>query len=133
MTSINDEISLIEDEEVVRVIVEPPKKKEIDPLDVDGGEVKEEEEPVEQIEEGEKPAFKPENYDGWTSYDGIPRNYIQTLLRLKKYPLDGGEVHKNEAHIEILRAVSDHIKNRNEGIIQGQLNGNITLIKLMDN
>ena len=73
------DIKLEEDEKPEQIVIEKKVKKK-----VEGEEEKPEEEPPQEEEGAAK--FKPENFP-WTNYDGVPRNYIQILKRLKNFPI----------------------------------------------
>ena len=93
-----------------------------DPLDVDGeeGEKQEgEEEPQEEPQEEEEenpdgvPKFKPEEYK-WTSYDGVPRNYVQVLKRLKMYPVTKTESTLDHIGEDVEKILIEHLDNFNK-------------------
>ena len=120
----SNKIPIAEDEVAVKPYVEKPKPKEKDPLDVDGDmeaagdnpeAIKEENPEGEQGEEGEnKPKFKPEDW-AWTNYDGKPRNYVQTLHRLKKLPIEQATVERvRDLNPFLLKALTTHMKNWEE-------------------
>ena len=77
------DIKIDEDEKPEQIVIEKKVKKP----KVEGEEEKpEEENPPEEENQDGAPKFKPENYP-WTNYDGVPRNYIQILKRLKMFPV----------------------------------------------
>ena len=55
------------------------------------------------------PKFKPEDYP-WTNYDGIPRNYIQILKRLKMFPVKIIEA-TDACREELIKALGNHLDN----------------------
>ena len=131
-----DEIEKEEKEEAVELIIEKKKKVvERDPLDVDppegeANEENKEEENKEEEADPEHPKFKPEGLK-WTDYDGNPRNYIQVLKRLKRYPVS--EVNSKDCRKDLVSALGNHIdqffqeKNEKKGY-----SGSIHYIKVGD-
>ena len=112
------EIKEVEDEEAIQLVIEKPKKVvQKDPLDVDGAEGAEEnqeqppeEQPPEEENADGAPKFKPEDYK-WTSYDGVPRNYVQVLKRLKMYPVNTVNGSKANAGEDLERLLKEHLEN----------------------
>ena len=99
------DIKLEEDEKPEQIIIEKKIKKP----KVEGEEEKpEEENPPEEEQEGVK-KFKPEDYP-WTNYDGIPRNYIQILKRLKMFPIKIIEA-SDTCREELIKALGNHLDN----------------------
>ena len=131
-----EEIEKEEKEEAVELIREKKKKVvERDPLDVDppegeANEENKEEENKEEEADPEHPKFKPEGLK-WTDYDGNPRNYIQVLKRLKRYPVS--EVDSKDCRKDLVSALGSHIdqffeeKNEKKGY-----SGSIHYIKVGD-
>lgn len=78
-------------------MIEKPKK-----------EVKEEgeEEPQEEDNPEGVPKFKPKNFK-WTTYDGLPRNYVQVLKRLKMYPVD--VIKSNNCRDDLIKVIKTHL------------------------
>ena len=120
------DIKQIEDEEPIQLVVEKPKKvvkKE--------GEEGEEQPPEEPEEENpDAPKFKPEDYK-WTNYDGIPRNYVQILKRLKNMPIKVVNIEENNETVreELIKGLAYHLDNfinREES----KYNGVIEIIKI---
>jgi hypothetical protein len=72
-------------------------------------------------EDDGKPKFKPENYS-WTSYDGNPRNYVQTLLRLKRFPLETSQVKRQNAGEYVFSVLQTHLSNWEDTNYGGVLN-----------
>ena len=70
----------------------------------------EEEEPQEEESPDGVPRFKPEEYK-WTSYDGVPRNYVQVLKRLKMFPVNRSEADRNNIGTELDRVLKEHLDN----------------------
>jgi hypothetical protein len=60
--------------------------------------------------DGDKPKFKPENFS-WTNYDGRPRNFIQTLCRLKKLPFEETTYDNRQANEALYSTCEKHILN----------------------
>ncbi len=132
-----EEIEKEEKEEAVELIIEKKKKVvERDPLDVDppegeANEENKEEENKEEEADPEHPKFKPEGLK-WTDYDGHPRNYVQVLKRLKRYPIK--EVDSKDCRKDLINYLGEHIdqffkeKTENKGY-----SGVIDIIKLNDN
>lgn len=75
---------------------------------------------MDEDEEG-KPKFKPENF-AWTHYDGNPRNYIQTLMRLKKLPFEECSLPLSDAKQSLFSAVEKHINNWEDTTYGGVIN-----------
>ena len=99
------DIKLEEDEKPEQIVVEKKVKKP----KVEGEEEKpEEENPPEEEQDGVK-KFKPEDYP-WTNYDGVPRNYIQILKRLKMFPLKIIEA-SDTCREELIKALGNHLDN----------------------
>ena len=120
------DIKQIEDEEPIQLVIEKPKKvvkKE--------GEEGEEQPPEEPEEENpDAPKFKPEDYK-WTNYDGIPRNYVQILKRLKNMPIKVVNIEENNETVreELIKGLAYHLDNfinREES----KYNGVIEIIKI---
>jgi len=125
-----NEIKQIEDEEAVQLVIEKPKKKE--KKEGEEGEEGEEEEQQDEPEEEnpDAPKFKPEEYK-WTSYDGVPRNYVQILKRLKNMPIKVVDIEEfnDKVREEIIKAIADHLDNYVDRSENGY-NGIIKIIKL---
>ena len=118
------DIKLDEDEKPEQIIIEKKVKKP----KVEGEEEKPEEEnpPEEENQEGEK-KFKPEDYP-WTNYDGVPRNYIQILKRLKSFPVKIIEA-SDTCREELIKVLGNHLDNfMNKEELKYK--GNITIIKI---
>ena len=100
------DIKLDEDEKPEQIVIEKKVKKP----KVEGEEEKPEEEnpPEEENQDGVK-KFKPEDYP-WTNYDGIPRNYIQILKRLKMFPVKIIEA-SDTCREELIKALGNHLDN----------------------
>ena len=101
------DIKLEEDEKPEQIVVEKKVKKP----KVEGEEEKHEEEnpPEEEQEQDGVKKFKPEDYP-WTNYDGVPRNYIQILKRLKMFPLKIIEA-SDTCREELIKALGNHLDN----------------------
>ena len=115
------DIKLEEDEKAVQEIVEkkPKVKKE--------GEEGEEQQPEEPPAEEEVNKFKPEDF-AWTSYDGVPRNYVQILKRLKNFPVKIIEA-SDTCREELIKALGNHLDNfMNKDELKYR--GVITIIKI---
>ena len=114
------DIKLEEDEKPEQIVIEKKVKKK-----VEGEEEKPEEEPPQEEEGAAK--FKPENFP-WTNYDGVPRNYIQILKRLKNFPIKIIEANET-CREELVKALGNHLDNfmNREEL---KYKGNITLIKI---
>jgi adenylate kinase family enzyme len=125
-----NEIKQIEDEEAVQLVIEKPKKKE--KKEGEEGEEGEEEEQQDEPEEEnpDAPKFKPEEYK-WTSYDGVPRNYVQILKRLKNMPIKVVNIEEfnDKVREEIIKAIAEHLDNYVDRSENGY-NGIIKIIKL---
>ena len=112
------DIKETEDEEPVQLVIEKPKKVVQKDPDAEGGEEgeenpdqpAEEEEPQEEESPDGVPRFKPEEYK-WTSYDGVPRNYVQVLKRLKMFPVNRSETDRNNVGAELDRVLKEHLDN----------------------
>ena len=128
-----NEIKQIEDEEAVQLVIEKPKKKE--KKEGEEGEEGEEEEQQDEPEEEnpDAPKFKPEEYK-WTSYDGVPRNYVQILKRLKNMPIKVVNIEEfnDKVREEIIKAIAEHLDNYVDRSENGY-NGIIKIIKLANN
>ena len=100
------EIKIEEDEKPEQIVVEKKVKKQ----KVEGEEEKQEEEnpPEEENQDGAQ-KFKPEDYP-WTNYDGIPRNYIQILKRLKMFPVKIIES-SDACREELIKSLGNHLDN----------------------
>ena len=114
------DIKLEEDEKPEQIVIEKKVKKK-----VEGEEEKPEEEPPQEEEGAAK--FKPENFP-WTNYDGVPRNYIQILKRVKNFPIKIIEANET-CREELVKALGNHLDNfmNREEL---KYKGNITLIKI---
>jgi hypothetical protein len=98
-----DDIKLEEDEKPEQIIVEKKVKKP-----KAEGEPEEENPPEEENQDG-APKFKPEDYP-WTNYDGVPRNYIQIIKRLKMFPIKMIEA-SDTCREELIKALGNHLDN----------------------
>ena len=100
------DIKIEEDEKPEQIVIEKKVKKP----KVEGEEEKPEEEnpPEEENQDGVK-RFKPEDYP-WTNYDGVPRNYIQILKRLKMFPVKTIEA-SDTCREELIKALGNHLDN----------------------
>ena len=97
------DIKLEEDEKPEQIKVEKKvKKPKVE------GEPEEENPPEEENQDG-APKFKPEDYP-WTNYDGVPRNYIQILKRLKMFPIKTIEA-SDTCREELIKALGNHLDN----------------------
>jgi hypothetical protein len=112
--------------------VEPPKQKAQDPFDLDGDNAeKENQEENKELENADgqgddaQPKFKPENF-AWTNYDGIPRNFIQILIRLKKLPFLQVFCRRDDVYSTLLSEIKTHIINSEDKSNKGM----ITLYKI---
>ena len=120
------DIKQIEDEEPIQLVIEKPKK-----VEKKEGEEGEEQPPEEPEEENpDAPKFKPEDYK-WTNYDGIPRNYVQILKRLKNMPIKVVNIEENNETVreELIKGLAYHLDNfinREES----KYNGVIEIIKI---
>jgi hypothetical protein len=107
------------EEEEVRIKKEPEIKVEVkkDPLNDSGEEEnKEEELPVEEEDDPDKPKFNPDEY-AWSWYDGQPRNYVQILRKFTKTdPSNEKECAMKEVSEVVTNLVSGVIKN--QGVLQ---------------
>ena len=114
------DIKLEEDEKPEQIVIEKKVKKK-----VEGEEEKPEEEPPQEEEGAAK--YKPENFP-WTNYDGVTRNYIQILKRLKNFPIKIIEANET-CREELVKALGNHLDNfmNREEL---KYKGNITLIKI---
>ena len=100
------EIKIEEDEKPEQIVVVKKVKKP----NVEGEEEKpEEENPPEEENQDGAPKFKPEDYP-WTNYDGIPRNYIQILKRLKMFPVKIIES-SDACREELIKSLGNHLDN----------------------
>ena len=100
------EIKIEEDEKPEQIVVVKKVKKP----KVEGEEEKpEEENPPEEENQDGAPKFKPEDYP-WTNYDGIPRNYIQILKRLKMFPVKIIES-SDACREELIKSLGNHLDN----------------------
>ena len=100
------EIKIEEDEKTEQIVVVKKVKKP----KVEGEEEKpEEENPPEEENQDGAPKFKPEDYP-WTNYDGIPRNYIQILKRLKMFPVKIIES-SDACREELIKSLGNHLDN----------------------
>ena len=100
------DIKIDEDEKPEQIVIEKKVKKP----KVEGEEEKpEEENPPEEENQDGPPKFKPENYP-WTNYDGVPRNYIQILKRLKMFPVKTIEA-SDTCREELIKALGNHLDN----------------------
>ena len=126
------DIKQIEDEEPIQLVIEKPKKvvkKEGE--EGEEGEQQAEQPPEEPEEENpDAPKFKPEDYK-WTNYDGIPRNYVQILKRLKNMPVKVVNIEENNEIVreELIKGLGYHLDNfvnREET----KYNGIIEIIKI---
>ena len=97
------DIKLEEDEKPEQIVVEKKVKKP-----KAEGEPEEENPPEEENLDG-APKFKPEDYP-WTNYDGVPRNYIQILKRLKMFPVKIIEA-SDTCREELIKALGNHLDN----------------------
>ncbi len=97
------DIKIEEDEKPEQIVVEKKVKKP-----KAEGEPEEENPPEEENQDG-APKFKPENYP-WTNYDGVPRNYIQILKRLKGFPVKIIEA-SDTCREELIKALGNHLDN----------------------
>ena len=100
------DVKFDEDEKPEQIVIEKKVKKP----KVEGEEEKPEEEnpPEEENSDGAQ-KFKPENYP-WTNYDGVPRNYIQILKRLKMFPVKLIEA-SDTCREELIKALGNHLDN----------------------
>jgi adenylate kinase len=119
-----EEIKQYEDEVPEELVIEKPQKK-VKKEGEEGEENKEEEPPEEENPDG--PKFKPEDFK-WTNYDGLPRNYVQILKRLKQFPVKCME--SENCREELVRAVGTHIDNFN-GREDSKYNGVIEVVKII--
>ena len=104
--------------EFLEIIEKKPKIKK---------EGEEEQQPEEPPPEEEINKFKPENF-AWTFYDGIPRNYVQILKRLKNFPIKIIEA-SDTCREELIKALGNHLDNfMNKDELKYK--GVITLIKI---
>ena len=100
------DIKVEEDEKPEQIVIEKKVKKP----KVEGEEEKpEEENPPEEENQDGAPRFKPEDYP-WTNYDGVPRNYIQILKRLKMFPVRTIEA-SDTCREELIKALGNHLDN----------------------
>ena len=97
-----ENIKEIEDEEPEELVIEKPKKKKKN----EEGEEDENEDENQEEENPDKPKFKPEEYK-WTNYNGIPRNYVQVIKRLKMFPIKLIEVNDN-CREELVKCLDSH-------------------------
>jgi len=128
------DIKQIEDEEAIQLVIEKPKKvvKKEGEEGAEGAEGEAEQQPPEEPEEEnpDAPKFKPENFK-WTNYDGIPRNYVQILKRLKNMPVKLVNIEENNEIVreELIKGLGYHLDNfvnREES----KYNGIIEIIKI---
>ena len=120
------DIKQIEDEEPIQLVIEKPKK--VVKKEGEEGEEQPPEEPEEENPDAHK--FKPEDYK-WTNYDGIPRNYVQILKRLKNMPIKVVNIEENNETVreELIKGLAYHLDNfvnREES----KYNGVIEIIKI---
>ena len=119
------DIKLEEDEKPVQVVIEKNKTKDKKEGEEGGEEEKPEEEAPPEEEGANK--FKPENF-AWTTYDGVPRNYVQILKRLKNFPvkiIEGSDTCREE----LIKALGNHLDNfMNKEELKYK--GMITIIKI---
>ena len=102
-----ENIKEVEDEEAVQLVIEKPKKKKrAEGEEGEEGEEQENEEEPPEEDNPDAPRFKPEDYK-WTSYDGIPRNYVQVIKRLKMYPIKLIKASDN-CREELVKCLNNH-------------------------
>jgi hypothetical protein len=109
-THAENEVAIEETETPEQIIIEVPKPPVRDPLDIDDNQG---DEPVDvpadvDGDSSEVPKFKPEIFS-WTNYDGNPRDYVQTLRRLKKYPLLQDSISINSINESLMRNLEEHL------------------------
>ena len=98
-----------EDEIPQEIIIEKPKKEVKEGEGEEGeGNPEREEEPQEEENPDGVPKFKPENFK-WTSYDGLPRNYVQVLKRLKMFPVN--VIKSENCRDDLIKIIKTHLDN----------------------
>ena len=103
------DIKQSEDEIPQEIIVEKPKKEVKEGEGEEGeGNPEGEEEPQEEENPDGVPKFKPENFK-WTSYDGLPRNYVQVLKRLKMFPVN--VIKSENCRDDLIKIIKTHLDN----------------------
>ena len=103
------DIKQSEDEIPQEIIIEKPKKEVKEGEGEEGeGNPEGEEEPQEEENPDGVPKFKPENFK-WTSYDGLPRNYVQVLKRLKMFPVN--VIKSENCRDDLIKIIKTHLDN----------------------
>ena len=103
------DIKQSEDEIPQEIIIEKPKKEVKEGEGEEGeGNPEGEEEPQEEENPDGVPKFKPENFK-WTSYDGLPRNYVQVLKRLKMFPVN--VIKSQNCRDDLIKIIKTHLDN----------------------
>ena len=103
------DIKQSEDEIPQEIIIEKPKKEVKEGEGEEGeGNPEGEEEPQEEENPDGVPKFKPENFK-WTSYDGLPRNYVQVLKRLKMFPVN--VIKSQNCRDDLIKIINTHLDN----------------------
>ena len=80
-----------------------------------------------EADSSEVPKFKPELY-AWTNYDGNPRNYIQTIKRMNKFPLIEDRIQFNSFNHNLMKDLEEHINEWNNN--KNDYSGLIRLTKI---
>lgn len=107
---------------------QPPQEGEEANPEGEGEEAEEAEAPEEEDNPDGVPKFKPEGLC-WTNYDGVPRNYVQVLKRLKNYDVNVVKSNIDKAGEELCTAIQQHLETfpkRNEP----DYKGTISIIKI---
>ena len=115
------DIKQTEDEVAEEILIEKPKKVVNKEEGEEGENPEGEEEPPEEENPDGVPKFKPENFK-WTSYDGLPRNYVQVLKRLKMFPVK--VIKSGNCRDDLIKIIKTHLdkfakkdENKYEGMI----------------
>ena len=119
------DIKQTEDEVPEEIVIEKPKK-EVKEEGEEGENPEGEEEPQEEENPDGVPKFKPENFK-WTTYDGLPRNYVQVLKRLKMYPVE--VVKSNNCRDDLIKIIKTHLDKLRKKE-ENNYEGNISVINV---
>ena len=115
-----------EDEVAEEIVIEKPKKEVKEEGEEGEGNPEGEEEPQEEDNPEGVPKFKPENFK-WTTYDGLPRNYVQVLKRLKMYPVD--VIKSNNCRDDLIKVIKNHLDKLRKKE-ENNYEGNISVINV---
>ena len=115
-----------EDEVAEEIVIEKPKKEVKEEGEEGEGNPEGEEEPQEEDNPEGVPKFKPENFK-WTTYDGLPRNYVKVLKRLKMYPVD--VIKSNNCRDDLIKVIKNHLDKLRKKE-ENNYEGNISVINV---